>query len=189
MSVGRIVSRYAKSLIDLAIERGKLERVKEDFDSFNLALKNRPFFLMLKSPIVGPDKKKKVFQSLFAGKFDELSMAFLNILVVKGRESFLPEISREFNSQYRAYKNISTVRITAPAPLSEDLVETIRKKLLTAGVVSGQLEMEVRVDPSLVGGLTLEFGDMLYDASASRKLESFRNSFKDNLYISKIISR
>lgn len=161
----------------------------EDFETFNGVLKNRDFFLMLKSPVVGPDKKKKIFQALFAKKFDELTMAFLDILVAKSRETFLPEIAKEFKSQYRVYKNISTVRITTPAPLSESIVETIRKKLLAEGMVGGKLEMEVHIDPSLVGGITIEFGDKLYDASASRKLESFRNSFKDNLYISKIISR
>ncbi|MBK6903062.1 MAG: hypothetical protein IPH04_09715 [Saprospirales bacterium] len=49
MSVGRIVTRYTKSLLDLAIEKNVVERIKEDFDSFNGVLKNRDFYLMIKS--------------------------------------------------------------------------------------------------------------------------------------------
>lgn len=189
MSVARIASRYAKSLLDLAIERKQVERVKEDFDIFSETLKNRDFHLMLKSPIVKSEKKRKIFQLLFEEKFDKLTMAFLSILLAKGREMYLPEIAKEYIVQYRDYKHISTVRITTPEPISEALVETIRKKLLADGIVEGQLEMQTKVDPSLVGGMILEFGDRLYDASASRKLEAFKNSFRDNLYISKIISR
>lgn len=189
MSVARIVNRYAKSLIDLAIEKQRLERVKEDFETFGETLKNRDFYLLLKSPIVKSDKKRKIFELLFGGKFDELTMAFLNILVTKNREGYLPEIAREFRTQYRAYKHISTVRITTPEPITQDMVEAIRKKLLADGVVEGELEMEAYTDSSLVAGFVLEFADKLYDASASRKLEAFKSSFRDNLYISKIIAR
>ena len=189
MSVARIVTRYAKSLLDLAIERKSVERIREDFDTFGSVLKNREFYLMLKSPIIKSDKKKKIFQMIFADKVDELTMAFFNILMVKGRETFLPEIAKEFVAQYRVYKNISTVKITTPSALSDDMVEVIRKKLLDDGIVQGHLEMETHIDSSLVAGMVIEFSDKLYDASASRKLESFRNSFRDNLYISKIIAR
>ncbi|MBK7408505.1 MAG: ATP synthase F1 subunit delta [Saprospirales bacterium] len=189
MSVARIASRYAKSLLDLAIERQEVERVREDLDTFASALKNREFYLMIKSPIVKADKKRKIFQLLFESKFDKLTMAFLNILLTKGREMYLPEVAKEFTAQYRAYKHISSVCITTAEPISEAVVETIRKKLLDQGILEGHLEMETKVDPSLVGGMVLEFGDKLYDASASRKLEAFKSTFRDNLYISKIISR
>lgn len=189
MSVARIVSRYAKSLLDLAIEKQRVERVVEDFESFNEVLKNRDFYLLLKSPIVKSDKKQKIFQLLFEGKYDELTMAFLSILLRKNRENYLPEIAKEFRIQYRVYKHISTIRITTAEPISEDMVEAIRKKLLADGVVDGELEMETYTDPSLVAGFVIEFADKLYDASASRKLEAFKSSFRGNLYISQIIAR
>ena len=189
MSVARIVNRYAKSLLDLAVERQQVERVKEDFDIFSEAMKNREFYLMVKSPIIKSDKKKKIFQMLFADKFCDLTMAFLNILLVKGREVYLAEIAKELIVQYRKYKHISTVKVTTPEPIGEVMLEAIRKKLLADGIVDGELEMVSHTDPSLVAGMVLEFEDKLYDASASRKLEAFKSSFRDNLYISKIIAR
>jgi len=189
MSVARIANRYAKSLLGLAVERKQVERIKEDFDAFAETMKNRDFYLMLKSPIIKSDKKQKIFQALFGDKFDELTMAFLKILLVKNREMYLPEITKEFIVQYRAFKHISSVYITTPEPISDEVVESIRKKLLADGIVDGHLEMITKIDPSLVGGLILEFSDKIYDASASRKLEAFRKTFRDNLYISKIISR
>ena len=60
MSVGRIASRYAKSLIDLTIERGILEPVVSDMDTFNKAMVNRDLQLLMKNPIVDSSKKKDI---------------------------------------------------------------------------------------------------------------------------------
>jgi len=64
MSAIRIANRYAKSLIDLAQETGKLERILEDINSFEGVLESRDFYLMLKSPIIKSDKKRSNFQSI-----------------------------------------------------------------------------------------------------------------------------
>ena len=188
MSAIRIANRYAKSLIDLAVEQGKLERILEDVQSFNEVSKNRDFYLLLKSPIIKSDKKGQVLKSLFDGKYDELTMAFLNILLKKGRESFLPEIAREFLLQYKAIKHISTVKLKTAKALGKDVVEAIRKKLLDSNVTDTHVEIETEVDPNLIGGFILEFDDKLYDASVKHKLDLLSKDFKDNLYISQIMA-
>ena len=60
MSVVRIASRYAKSLIDLAVERGQLEEVLGDIQSFQKAAENRDLYLLMKSPIINVSKKQQV---------------------------------------------------------------------------------------------------------------------------------
>ena len=54
----RVAGRYAKSLIDLASERGNLQSVVGDMEHLNQAMKNRDLYLMLRSPIINSDKKK-----------------------------------------------------------------------------------------------------------------------------------
>jgi F-type H+-transporting ATPase subunit delta len=85
MSVQRIASRYAKSLIELAIEQNKVERILEDVKSFSKVSENRDFFNMMKSPVIYPKKKLDIITQLFSKSYDELTMAFLRILVNKGR--------------------------------------------------------------------------------------------------------
>ncbi|MEM1218767.1 MAG: ATP synthase F1 subunit delta [Bacteroidota bacterium] len=189
MSVTRIASRYAKSLIDLSVEQKKLERIFEDVTSFNEVVTNRDFYLLLKSPIVKGDKKRQIIASIFEGKYDELTMAFLNILITKGREQYLPEIGREFVKQYKAIKHISTVTVTTATPLSEETVEAIRQKLIDSNSTDDQVEIRTAVDADLLGGFTLEFDDYLYDASVAHKLNQLRDEFDDNLYISQIERR
>ena len=188
MSAIRIANRYAKSLIGLAQEGGKLDRVLEDVQSFGEVVKNRDFYLMLKSPIIKSDKKADIFKALFEGKFDELTMAFLNILLKKGRESYLPEISREFLEQYKTIKHISSVTLTTAAELSKDAIEAIRQRLLKSDVTDDKVEIVTKVDPDLIGGFVLEFDDKLYDASVKHKLNTLSKDFEDNLYISQIMA-
>lgn len=189
MSVQRIASRYAKSLIDLAVEQQKLDRILEDVQSFREVTKNREFYLLLKSPIVHADKKLDIVRKLFEGKYDGLTMAFLRILISKGRERYLPEIAVEFISQYRKLKHISTVRLTTATPLSEATLQVIHDKLEASKDTDQIVEVSTEVDPDIIGGFILQFEDKIYDASVAQKLEDLKKAFAENLYVSQIIAR
>ena len=90
MSIARIASRYAKSLLDLAIENGKLEKVVDDIKLFQQTIGNRDLYLLIKSPIVRSDKKEKVFKALFENKIDALTSSFYDIIIRKGgKDTFL----------------------------------------------------------------------------------------------------
>lgn len=186
MSVHRIASRYAKSLIDLAIEQNKLEKVKEDVSTFKEVAKIRDFYLLLKNPVVNSDKKSAIVKEIFAGKYDELTMAFLEILIRKGREEHLPEIATEFLIQYKHIKHVSTVKLTTAKPLSKEALKAIHDRLANSDRTDDIVEVETKVDPSLIGGFILEFDGNVYDTSVSHKLDQFRKEFKDNLYVSLI---
>ncbi len=189
MSVARIAHRYAKSLIDLAIEQQKLERILEDVTVFKGIAQNRDFYLLLKSPVIHHSKKEQIFENLFTSKFDELTMAFLRILTKKGRERYLPEIVNEFIHEYKKYKHITTVHLTTAAPLSEVAVKKIHDQLEASKQTDQYVEMETSVDESLIGGFVLEFEGKIYDASVKNKLEELKKEFESNLYISQIIAR
>ena len=189
MAGERIATRYAKSLLDLARDRGQLDSVKGDMEVFLEAVKNRDLYLMLKSPIVSGDKKKAVLQAIFGEQFEPLSMSFVNLLVEKGREEVLPEVVREFERQYRVENGISTVVLTTAAPLGPGELEAIRAKLLASESTDRSVEIETRVDPALIGGFVLEYDNRLYDASVAHKLEQYRKEFKDNAYTPALIAR
>jgi F-type H+-transporting ATPase subunit delta len=182
----RIASRYAKSLIDLAIEQGKLDIVLEDINAFVEATKNRDFILLLKSPIVKSDKKEKVLDAIFKGKIDVLTSSFLQIIVRKGRESQLAEIAQEFINQYREIKGISTVNVVSAEPLSEETLALIRQKLLSSKLTHENIQFKTSVDKNLIGGFVISFEDKLYDASVSHQLDELRKQFSSTEYQSSI---
>jgi F-type H+-transporting ATPase subunit delta len=182
MSAERLSARYAKSLIDLSIEQDKLERVKEDVEYFLQASRVRDFYLLLRSPIVHTSTKRKIFNRLFAERFDVLSIAFLDIILRKGRETYLSEIAEAFLDQYRQIKKISNVKLTTATAITAEHLEEIKQKIRASGVTFPNLEVETRVDPAILGGFILEFGDKLYDASVAYQLEKRRKSLQKNTY-------
>src|SRR4051812_29722472 len=106
-------SRYAKSLIDLAVENKQLEETRKDMQTVKQVCdQNHEFVVLLNSPIVKTDKKLEILNSVFGGKISKLSFSFLNLLAAKRRESYIPEIATAFDEQFKTKKNITTAVIT-----------------------------------------------------------------------------
>lgn len=183
MSVTRIASRYAKSLLELAIDQNTVEPVHADMDTLRSATRNRDLYLLLKSPIIHGDKKMAVLRALLESKINPLTMAYLDLLVKKGREMYIPEIAAEFVTQYKTLKKITSVRVISAAPLSESVLDSLRTKLLGSGQTTVNLEIETVVDPTLIGGFVLEFDNKRYDASVANKLVELKSEFLKNQYV------
>ncbi len=177
MSVSRIADRYAKSLLDLAIEGGNLDGIMEDVQSFVTMLSNKDLTLMLKSPIISASKKEAIFKALFDGKVQPLTMTFFNVILRKGREMFLPEIGNSFVEQYKDYKGITDVTLITAKPVSEDILAEIKNALKGSDVTKETIEITAHVDEDLIGGYVLEIGDKLYDNSISHQLSELRKQF------------
>ncbi len=182
MSIQKIAGRYAKSLIDLAIEQNKLEVIKEDVKLFKSVTANREFYLVMKSPIINSGKKQSILKAIFEGKVDTTTMAFLDIIAVKGREGFLPEIADAFMDQYNLIHQMSKLKVTTAVPMDEVALDAIRRKVLASGITTANLEIVASVDPSIIGGFVLEFGDRLYDDSIAHKLDLLKQEFKTNYF-------
>lgn len=179
MSVQRIAGRYAKSLLELAQEQNKLDRVLEDVTSFKAAAQNKDLALLLKSPVVNATKKQSIMEAIFGGKYDELTMAFFRILINKSREPYLSAIADEFIAQYKKINNISSVKVTTAKPLTEAGLADLRKKLEASNATEKTVEIETAVDKKLIGGFVLEIGDKIYDASVLQKLDELKRNFQD----------
>lgn len=183
MSVQRIASRYAKSLISLASEQGNLDTVLSDFEMFDEVAKNRDFSLMLNSPIIKGDKKKAIFDAVFGDKISKLTSLFMDIVLRKGRESYLPAIAKEFRLQYKAMKHISSVKLTTASKLTDDALAALRQSILSSEATDENVDLEVEVDESLIGGFVIEFDNKRYDSSVAHKLALLRKEFEQNQYV------
>lgn len=182
MSVIRIASRYAKSLLDLAKDQNAMDEVVSDMEGFSKMVENRDLYLLLKSPIINIGKKAEIFDVLFEGKVNKLTKAFLDIVLRKGRESLLPEIATEFLNQYKASKGISSVTLTTATPISAEALEAIKAKLLGSDATDLAVEIETKVDESIIGGFIVEIGDKLINASVSHKLAELSKAMTNKEY-------
>lgn len=182
----RLASRYAKSILDLAIEKGKLEQVYADMELLQQICKgNRDFVNLLKSPVVKADAKKKIVEVITNGKITDITAAFNALLINKGRESNLPEITTSFISQYKGYKNIHSVKLTTAVPITDDVRSAITEQVKKASGYNN-IELNEKVDEDIIGGFVLQIGDKLVDASIAYDLKTIARQFENNDFIYKI---
>jgi F-type H+-transporting ATPase subunit delta len=179
----RLADRYAKSLIDLSTEKGQLDAVRADMQYIQALCKSsKELVNVLKSPIIKADQKEKILAAVTVGKVGELTNAFSNLLIKKGRESDLPEIANAFINQYNALKGIHRIKLTTAVAISSELKTSIETKVKSAlGFTT--IEMETLTNEQLIGGFVLEFDNKQVDASIANDLRELRKEFKQNQYI------
>lgn len=177
MSASQIASRYAKSLLELAIDQNKTSQVKSDMEQFEQALKSRDLYLMFKSPIIHPDKKMACVKQLFEGRMDPLTIRFFDITIRKNREAILPEMALAFDEQYNEHFLIAHVKVTSAVALNAQTTEVIKSKVRDLVGADKTIEIDSKIDPSIIGGFILQYKDQLYDSSVAYQLSKLRQSF------------
>lgn len=182
----RLAARYAKSLLDLAVEKGQLEKVYADMVWLqDVCKQSRDFANMLRSPIIKADVKGKILKAVTQAHISEMTSAFNQLLVTKNRESFLPEICAAFIHTYKEQKGIKTIQLTTATTVSEEVKQSILAQVKKAGAYSA-VELQEKVDPSLIGGFVLQVDDKLIDASIAYDLRAIAKQFENNDFVYKI---
>ena len=182
----RLAGRYAKSLLDLAAERSQVDTVFNDMLFLQQVCKgSKDFVYVLKSPIVTADKKEKILNSICQGHISELSTAFINLLIRKGRETFLPEIVQAFIHQYKVSRGIHTVKLTTAVEVGDDIKNVITEKIKSLTSIE-HVELHAVVNEEIIGGFILELDDQLIDASIAYDLNSVKQQFQRNDFVYKL---
>ena len=182
MKQSRVTIRYAKALLQLAIEQNILEQSYADMVLLDSVFKqNKDLSLLLKSPIVKTDQKLSIFKLIFDTKIGEVSMTFINIITTKKRESLLALIASSFISLYKEHNKIETASVITATPLDEILRAEVINYIKKHG--NDNVELTEKVDKNIIGGAIIRMGDKQLDASVSKAISELRQSFNSNLYL------
>ena len=185
MTETRVSHIYAKSLLDLSLEKGQLEQVREDMQLvLDTIRENHELGVMLKSPVIKTDKKQEVLKAIFGGKIGVISSEFIDVITRKRREAELEGIADAFLSQYKKHKQILTAVITTASGLDK----TLREKVLqiVKGSTNSEVELTEKVNKDLIGGFILRVGDQQVDASILRQIKNLDKTFSENPYIKEL---
>jgi F-type H+-transporting ATPase subunit delta len=181
MIATKVAIRYAKALLQLAVEQNQLDKVFSDMETFyQTCNESHELEVMLKSPVINHDKKLDILSALFKKEFSPLSFAFIELITKKQRESILHQIALAFINLYKEHKNIVTASVTSAIPLDAKIKQEILGILAKDGE---EIEIEEKVNPDIIGGFIIRIKDKQIDASVKHKLEVMKNSFTGNLYI------
>jgi F-type H+-transporting ATPase subunit delta len=182
MLENRIGLRYARAILDLSQEQGKLAEVLKDFNEFlEVCRNNHDLEVLLNSPLINPDKKLKVINAIFKSEFEPITYSLFEITIRKRRESFLISIAESFIALSNLFHNITLAEVTSAVPLTDAAREEIRLKVGNA--LKTKLEIKEKTDSSLIGGVVIKVNDLLFDGSISTELNKIRVELKKNTYL------
>ncbi len=180
----RISKRYAKSLLDFAVEKGVLEEVRSDMALLDKTFRaSKELVAVLRSPIIKIDVKGNVLRALFADKVNSITLEFVRIVAKKNRESIIPDIARSFAGLYLSHEGIVTAEVITAVALSDGQRKKVHKFISTFG---DKVELNEKVNPKIIGGFIVRVGDKQYDESIANRLINLKTELTKNPYIAKI---
>lgn len=178
----KVAKRYAKSLINLSNEQGVLDAVNNDMKLFSTVCnENHDLALLLSNPIIHGDKKLAILKQIFEKQMNKVTMTFFQIVVRKGREKYLLQITKDFIDQYKTLKKILTAEIISAVGLDDKLRKQVYN--LLRNDTNSEVELVEKVDKKLIGGFVLRVGDLQYDASVASSIRKLTQSFAENPYV------
>ena len=177
----KLSDRYAKSLFDFASEKNQVEEVYGDLTLLANTLKeNRDLQMLLRNPVVPPNQKHQIFESVFNGTLHDTTYQFMDLLLKKRREPELDMICEGFFRLYNQSHNIKTAFIVTAQPLSDELKSKI-VSLLTEQT-HATIELKESVEPSIIGGFVIQMDDYFLDTCILTKINKLRQEFSQNSF-------
>ena len=181
MKETRLAIRYAKALLELALEQKLEDKVKGDMQLVSdICESNREFRRMLSNPVINAAKKESIINEIFKNKIDNLSLSFLTLITGKKREVHIDEIAKSYIEQYKEEKGIKTVIIETAVALDNASKERIIALLIEN--TKSKIELVENINNDLIGGFKLTFDNKQYDTSILSEIQKLRREFNVNIY-------
>lgn len=176
--VSNVGERYALALFDLASDDKTTAAVEADLKSLKAALaESRDLRILLASPAFAAEAKGAGLAAIAAqAKFHPTTVKFLGLLAANGRASALGEVIKGFEALSAAARGVVSAQVTTAVPLSAAQSKGVAQALRQA--LGKDPEIETRVDPSILGGIKVQVGSRLFDASLRSKLDSLKFALK-----------
>jgi len=172
--VEEIARVYAEALFEVAKEKGRLDEVREELGEFADALdashEMQVFFF---SPYFSSAEKREGIERSVSGASEEF-VNFLELLVEKHRMPVIFRIRRAYEEMWKRENKRIDVSVTSAVELDEKIVEEIGAAIEKQ--TGRKVELSSTVDDSILGGIVLQVGNMVLDASIRNRLEKLRKS-------------
>jgi F-type H+-transporting ATPase subunit delta len=170
--------RYAKALFELASESKALATVEASLATVGAALAESPDFKALtSSPLVSRGDAAKAIAAVAASlKLDATTTRFLGVLAQNRRLRELPAVIRAFRALAARHRGETTAQVTSAHALTGPQVEALKQQLRTR--MGRDVNVDLAVDPSLLGGLVVKIGSQMIDSSIKTRLNSLAQAMK-----------
>ena len=167
-----IAQVYSRALFEVADERNELDEIHDQLGAFTDAVdENRQLQQFLFSPYFSVTEKQEGLHRAVQGA-NPAFLHFLEALIERHRMPAIFRIRAEFNSLWDEARKLLPVRITSAIKLDGDTVKSLGDRI--GKQVDRQVEVSTAVDPDILGGVVLQVGNVILDASIKNRLEQLR---------------
>jgi len=178
--VSGMAGRYAMALFELARDAKSVDQVSAHLQSFGkLVADNADLARMVRSPVFTAEEQGKALGAILdkAG-IAGLAANFLKLVASKRRLFAVQQMIGDFGKLVDAHKGITRAEVTVAQPLADAQLKSVKDAL--AAVSGGkQVEVDVKVDPAIIGGIVVRLGSRMVDSSLRTKLNSIRSRMKE----------
>jgi ATP synthase F1 delta subunit len=165
---------YSEALFDVAKEKDELDEVQQQLGQFADAVdRNRDLQVFFFSPYLSSAEKKEGIERAISGAEPELTN-FLELLVDKHRMTEVFRIRRELDELWKHENRRIDVTVTSAVELDPSVVEKIGQEVERQ--TGEKVDLSSEVDGEILGGIVLQVGNMVLDASIRNRLEKLRKS-------------
>jgi F-type H+-transporting ATPase subunit delta len=177
--VSGMAGRYATALFDLARDENAIDAVKADLDHFEALLAESPDLTRLvRSPVFSADEQLQALAAVLArAGIGGIAAKFLQLVTANRRLFAVRAMIKAYRALVADHKGEATAEVTVAEALKDDHLGALRAALKA---VSGKdVDLAIKVDPAIIGGLVVKLGSRMVDTSLRTKLNAIRHAMKE----------
>jgi F-type H+-transporting ATPase subunit delta len=175
-----MAGRYAGALFELALEEKAVDSVKKDLETFDALIAENPDLnRLVRSPVFGVDDQLKAISAILAkAGITGLAANFLRVITTNRRLFSLRQIIRGYRALVARHKGEISAQVTVAEKLSDTSLEAL-KSALTSVTGGKAMDLDVKIDPAVIGGLIVKVGSRMVDSSLRTKLNAIKFAMKE----------
>jgi F-type H+-transporting ATPase subunit delta len=163
--------RYAQAVFGLAREKGNFDAWLSDLARLDALVQDQQAAYYLSSPNVSQTEKQNVLDSSLADSQPEVRN-LARLLLQRGRLHSVPDLFEQFQAMVLDAQGIAIADVTTAEPLDEQGQAIVRDRL--SRIVGRDVQLRLKTDPTIIGGIVARIGDQLIDGSVLNQLRRLR---------------
>jgi F-type H+-transporting ATPase subunit delta len=174
MTERTLAKRYASALLDVTEERGEVDRVEQELHALaDLWSRVSELRTLIRHPTIARDRKAAALAAALGGKLSETTLRFATVLLEKGRFELIADIAALYDDLSDEHQGIARIQVTTSKAL-DDAQRAALVAQLQKFTARPRIVLKEAVDPDILGGVIVRFGDQVIDGSIRARLRDLR---------------
>jgi F-type H+-transporting ATPase subunit delta len=177
--ISGMAGRYATALFELALAGNAIDAIRADLDRFEALLtESADLARLVRSPVFSSDDQLRALSMVLdRAEIGGLAARFLKVVTSNRRLFAVRDIARAYRALVARHKGEVTAQVTVAEKLSDQRLADIKNALKS--VTGKDVDLDIRIDPAIIGGLVVKVGSRMVDSSLRTKLNAIKHAMKE----------